>query len=446
MAQITITGTAKFLTGAALPNAKFILRRNPLALVPEGAGFFVPEIVIVTSNGAAAVNFTIESGPYTGTVMTSAGEVTFSFNVAASPAAQTFGECLENVPADAYSALELALLLSGLPFYNTRPAAHSDTNLASGAMFVAPNGTSGLTVWEKQPMGGGIFTSNNLGTVFPSGSIIPGTLGAPGLAVSGDANTGLYAPAADQLAGVVGGVLGWLISSAGMQITGPVTGTAVTQTAQDVTAGRLLKTGDGGINLLAGVNYLADIDNGSIPQGLWQTDGAGPGTLGTFPAGQNRYGHMLNLRLGTNEVWQVYKSIVGRRIFSRARTSGAWSAWEEIYHAGSILGTVAQSGGVPTGALMQPGSGANGNFVRYADGRLECRHTLAASAAGAVTWTFPSAFIAAPVVQGTAIATVSATVCQDAAPTTTAATFSVRDKTDARRADTVHLLAVGRWF
>ncbi|MBF5006833.1 hypothetical protein [Diaphorobacter caeni] len=34
----------------------------------------------------------------------------------------------------------------------------------------------------------------------------------------------------------------------------------------------------------------------------------------------------------------------------------------------AILGTVSQSGGVPTGAIVQRGSNANGEFVRFADG------------------------------------------------------------------------------
>lgn len=96
--------------------------------------------------------------------------------------------------------------------------------------------------------------------------------------------------------------------------------------------------------------------------------------------------------------------------------------------------------------VIETGSNANGKWTRYADGTLECFTTLAASSSAAVTWTYPAAFIAAPVVNGTAQAVVLSAVCLDAAPTTTTATFSARDKTDARRADTCHLKAVGRWF
>ncbi|KAB5626300.1 hypothetical protein F7234_03965 [Pseudomonas putida] len=74
-----------------------------------------------------------------------------------------------------------------------------------------------------------------------------------------------------------------------------------------------------------------------------------------------------------------------------------------------ILGTVSQSGGTPTGAIIERGSNANGNYVKYADGTMIC---TGVSAAGVVTgvafgniytnnatsFTFPAAFAAAPVV------------------------------------------------
>ena len=44
----------------------------------------------------------------------------------------------------------------------------------------------------------------------------------------------------------------------------------------------------------------------------------------------------------------------------------------EIYGQGNILGTVSQSAGVPTGAIIERGSNANGEFVKYADGTMIC--------------------------------------------------------------------------
>lgn len=74
----------------------------------------------------------------------------------------------------------------------------------------------------------------------------------------------------------------------------------------------------------------------------------------------------------------------------------------------SILGTVSQSGGVPTGSLFQKGSNANGRFVRFADGTQICWNETGFApvdcnvAAGnvfrsnLVTWTYPAAFSHAP--------------------------------------------------
>lgn len=44
----------------------------------------------------------------------------------------------------------------------------------------------------------------------------------------------------------------------------------------------------------------------------------------------------------------------------------------EFYKRSNILGTVSQAGGVPTGAIIERGENANGEYVRWADGTLEC--------------------------------------------------------------------------
>lgn len=42
----------------------------------------------------------------------------------------------------------------------------------------------------------------------------------------------------------------------------------------------------------------------------------------------------------------------------------------DVYGRSNIVGTVSQSGGVPTGAIFQRGSNPNGEFVRFADGTM----------------------------------------------------------------------------
>lgn len=68
-----------------------------------------------------------------------------------------------------------------------------------------------------------------------------------------------------------------------------------------------------------------------------------------------------------------------------------------------ILGAVSQSGGVPTGAIMETGSNANGTYFKFANGCLVCYATgLSMSFSNAsnllCSWTYPSLFSQVPVV------------------------------------------------
>jgi hypothetical protein len=52
--------------------------------------------------------------------------------------------------------------------------------------------------------------------------------------------------------------------------------------------------------------------------------------------------------------------------------NGAEVAGQATYHRGNILGGVSQTGGLPTGAMIEQGSNANGTYVRFADGTQIC--------------------------------------------------------------------------
>lgn len=94
------------------------------------------------------------------------------------------------------------------------------------------------------------------------------------------------------------------------------------------------------------------------------------------------------------------------RLFFRHKNSGTglWNPWQELWHTGNILGTVSQSGGVPTGAIIERGSNANGEYVRFADGTQLCTRSFTGSlSVGGVTgltglykgqlrWDFPATF------------------------------------------------------
>jgi len=76
---------------------------------------------------------------------------------------------------------------------------------------------------------------------------------------------------------------------------------------------------------------------------------------------------------------------------------------EDGYLKGTILGTVTQEGGVPTGGVIERGSTANGDYVRFADGTQICTSGdiptgPISNQAGALfqsnhlAWTFPAPF------------------------------------------------------
>jgi hypothetical protein len=129
----------------------------------------------------------------------------------------------------------------------------------------------------------------------------------------------------------------------------------------------------------------------------------------------------------------------------------------------AILGTVSQSGGVPTGAVIERGSNSNGEFVKFADGTMICTQAFDASsmaiisAVGALyqagqelTWTYPATFVSAPTPapnvyrnDGTVILGVFTRIVTSANMQWrlwSATSFA------AGNVKNVTLLAIGRWF
>lgn len=274
------------------------------------------------------------------------------------------------------------------------------------------------------------------------GLFLNGSAASPAVAFASDTNTGLYRIGADTIGIAVGGVEVARFTSAG--IAGP----AVQASLTDTTAGRLLLAGaygwgaeavplpGGGLDIdgitVTG-NYQINATVISASPNIWSKAAISSSSL-------------LHFGRDASNAAQIMVNRSSAVMAIRTRSLGTWGPWREIFHQGSVLGTVSQASGVPTGGLIERGSNANGEYVRWADGTQICSATLTGSAGAGVAWTFPAAFSAAPNVGGTVIATVLSALCLDAAPSATAVTVSARDKTDARRADTIHIRATGRWF
>lgn len=221
----------------------------------------------------------------------------------------------------------------------------------------------------------------------------------------------------------------------------------------DATTGRALRVdangGAFGIGNLGTLTLLSNIDSITAPAGWHRFNGT---TTGTRPTdiGPTLQGviEVIVYDNGTihQRMWRNTTTGTNGGYYKRAYNSGAWSAWDSTIMRSGLLGTVSQSGGVPTGGVIERGSNATGEYAKFADGSLECYFVMLSSSSAAASWTYPAAFIAAPVVNGTAIAVSLVVLCLDAAPSATVATFSVFVSGSTRTAATSHLVAVGRWF
>lgn len=124
-----------------------------------------------------------------------------------------------------------------------------------------------------------------------------------------------------------------------------------------------------------------------------------------------------------------------------------------LYRRGNILGTVAQTSGLPSGAIIERGSHAShGDYCRFADGSqivwLKRSHTPAAATTATLNWTFPAAFVAG----GTVVVQLSA---QDASPGSSGLRLGYANLTatgcdlaiyrTAAIATELAAMAIGRW-
>lgn len=123
------------------------------------------------------------------------------------------------------------------------------------------------------------------------------------------------------------------------------------------------------------------------------------------PAGSNSGLLEVTTAASSNTITQTFtesatSSDKKPRIFFRQRNaaSGSWNQWYEHFLTGNILGTVSQSGGVPTGAIIERGSNSNGEYVKFADGTMICSRlvtgvdlTGAYNPGAAISW--PASFI-----------------------------------------------------
>ncbi|GEM_PF-1153653 len=240
------------------------------------------------------------------------------------------------------------------------------------------------------------------------------------------------------------------------------TGNLVKQASPaDTTAGALMAVGAFGLGreVHPGSVYITDADallaTGDYAVGATWVGSPTPGTAGS---NQGSLRHIANFQTTAyaKQEWTSLNLTVQRSMI-RNKVNGVWGPWREVFHTGNILGTVSQSGGVPTGAIIERGSNANGEYVRFADGTQWCWHRVTKAALPISTamsggfrtagqaWTFPAVFAGTPRVTPTAIdMTAFGAAAWGVLPDSAGFIFtSVTSQAAADRI--VDLVAVGRW-
>jgi len=140
----------------------------------------------------------------------------------------------------------------------------------------------------------------------------------------------------------------------------------------------------------------------------------------------------------------------------RASSDLVWSVWERIENP--TVGTVAVAGGVPTGAIIERGSNANGEYARFADGTQICWTFVAGASAniqtgavyysGDLSWTFPAVFVGTPSTHARPRGGSSQTWCGlgNSGDSSSTMSFAVFRGGTTATVPTIHVMAIGRWF
>ena len=122
-----------------------------------------------------------------------------------------------------------------------------------------------------------------------------------------------------------------------------------------------------------------------------------------------------------------------------------------VYARDDIVGTVSESAGVPTGAIIESGNNANGNFVKFADGTMWCDRRLFSVASGGTVWTYPVAFVGTvPTITHSIVVTVASgtpLMSEVHAPSITQAIALIYDVAGVfAGSETIDITAKGRWY
>ena len=344
----TITGNINTLAGVDIPNATFSLVPETYIFGSTSTEVVFGEQITVEADANGDVSFNLHEGKYVGRISTSQGAKSFRLTVD-SEGPWTLGRLVgkldpvtSSLAAQIFDAAEAANL-------SAQQSASSASTATTQAGIATTQATEAKQARDQ--------------AVAIAAEDLPSTV----VLTAGD----------QTIAGV-------------KTFTGQITGSAVTQSPTDTTEGRLLKVGDFGYGVerrISGgsVDDLIDLgkynfSTANRPSGLPISEG---GTVEVF---YDQFGFFRQHFYPRGNSRQWVRNGSGDPL--------TWGNWVEVFTQNNILGTVSQSAGVPTGAIIQRGSNSNGEFVRFADGTQICWGLAEAdlTSTSNQTYTFPASF------------------------------------------------------
>lgn len=181
----------------------------------------------------------------------------------------------------------------------------------------------------------------------------------------------------------------WTTALAFDAVRGVATGAAIMSDKTDTGAGKLMPVGAFGLGQTGRTPLLADLDVFTLPAGQYRVAAStlnrpvgGPvGVAAIYRQDQDSFMQRVTYEDGLSH--------------QRYCANGVFTRWARDITSETMVGTVSEVGGVPTGAAMEYGSNSDGSFLRFADGTQICTN------AGAAITTAPAPFVGPIVKVGT---------------------------------------------
>ena len=230
-------------------------------------------------------------------------------------------------------------------------------------------------------------------------------------------------------------------------------GTAATRDVGE-NSGNVMEVGAFGLGASNG-NRIPNDDADSLERtGIYSTPPTWIGSVysGSSAGNQGTLYHSKSFSSATSYATQIFIPMINvDKMLFRKNNGTIWGAWKEVYHTSNILGTVSQSGGVPTGAIIERGSNVNGEYTKYADGTFEFYRLLPFSnynGSQGYNFTLPVAAIERPVIipcyrqSGTNFVTVKDNNIQ----TNTTTEYEIAFSSASGANGTASVFGYGRWY